>query len=569
MDIRLTADPADLRESLGSVRTIADFSKLLGITEGQLKRVTYGRGHAYREFTVKKRNGGFRQLAEPATSLKIVQQKFNQVLSAAYKPRTTTHGYVSNRSIATNAQVHAGRRWVLNIDLKDFFPSIHFGRVRGALQKRPFEFPPNVAAVAAQLCCRDGALPQGAPTSPIISNIVCARLDGELERLAQRLRCKYSRYADDITLSSDDYVMPVELVSSEATSGELVIGPMLLNVITTNGFEINPAKLRLRGRNQRQEVTGLTVNDFPNVRKDYIRRVRAMLYSWRTQGELAAEAMHFQVDSKDRAPHRRPRFRQIVKGNIDFLAMVRGNDDPTYRKLLTEYAALVPGFVVRPENRRKRNHLQSYRDAIWALESFEGEREGTAFELYGFGLVTCAHVVLDKDKNVCTDLLAFQPGRVNAQYAVRIQKIDIDRDLAVLEFDAPPGFVLTPRFGTVLRNQAPIRIAGFPEPNPGMRLWEVHGRIAQYRPHLVRPQYIVDCPIVGGASGAPVFDDLGSVIGVASVGAATFREAARGVTDDGKPIRFGVIPIDSLLALADREVALHAIPHGTENDGSS
>src|SRR5690606_8958560 len=132
------------------------------------------------------------KLSIPTESLKIIQQKLNQVLQLVYKPKLSTHGFVNNRSIVTNADAHIKKkkhRYILNVDIKDFFPSINFGRVRGMFMAPPYNQPEHVATVLAQICCSNNELPQGAPTSPIVSNMICAQMDSQLQQLAKPHRC--------------------------------------------------------------------------------------------------------------------------------------------------------------------------------------------------------------------------------------------------------------------------------------------------------------------------------------------------------------------------------------------
>ena len=148
-------------------------------------------------FTIPKASGEKRTIAVPPPVLMAWQRRFCEYLTASYVPKPSVHGFTKGRSICSNASEHVGRRLILNIDLRDFFPSIHFGRVRGLFASHPFNFSNVVASTLAQLCTREGELLQGAPTSPIISNLICRRLDTDLWRLTRSLGCKYTRYADD------------------------------------------------------------------------------------------------------------------------------------------------------------------------------------------------------------------------------------------------------------------------------------------------------------------------------------------------------------------------------------
>lgn len=555
MALRLTATADELRRRFSSLQTLSDLANLLEISQTQLRRYSYGRGRQYRTFAVKKRRGGERKLQEPSSGLKVVQQKLNQIFTAVYDPPASVHGFVPNQSIATNANVHRRQTWVLNIDLKDFFPTINFGRVRGMLMARPYSLPRGVATVIAQLCCHDNALPQGAPTSPVVSNMVCAKLDAYLDRLGRRYRCRYSRYADDITLSCSRGTFPEGLASLDRAGSPSVslAGPLLAAVIEANGFEVNVQKVRLRRSHERQEVTGLTANAFPNVQRSFVRRIRAMLHAWEKFGHDEAGAHHFgRHDTKDRGPHAAPEFRRVVNGHLDFLAMVRGNDHVAYRRLLEHYARLDGRYTMRPAVRVRRNHLRTHRDAIWVLECWDPFfSQGTAFELKGVGLVTCAHVVLDDEgAPTARDLVAYQPRAEGIKIPVRVVAHDRDSDLAILEFDAPSGIEFVPKYAPRLEAGERVRATGFPNYGPGSTLIEAEGSVVGHHEHIGSPRYLVNCPIVSGASGGPVFDASSAVVGVASQGEETLERAVRGLT-----VKFGVIPIGLLRCLPNRGIA--------------
>ena len=119
-----------------------------------------------------------------------------------YKTKPAAHGFVLDKNVATNAKGHVKKKYVFNIDLENFFDQIHFGRVRGMLMKPPYNLGEEAALVISQIACYKGKLPQGAPTSPILTNMVCAPLDTQLTKLAKKYNLQYSRYADDITFST-------------------------------------------------------------------------------------------------------------------------------------------------------------------------------------------------------------------------------------------------------------------------------------------------------------------------------------------------------------------------------
>jgi len=320
-----------------------DVAKLLELSYGRLVyhlyRVPYQ--SRYTEFTIAKRSGGARLICAPATALKIIQQKLNTVLSNVYRVKPSVFGYAAGRSIVLNAQEHRKQRWVLNIDLENFFPSINFGRVRGLFMGKPYNLPANVATVLAQICCYKNSIPQGAPTSPIISNMICAKMDSELQRLAGSNRCFYTRYADDITLSTSVKVFPPKL-AFESDDGEAHVGADLLEVIETNGFHVNPRKIRLQPKHRRQQVTGLIVNATVNVRRSYRRQVRAMLHAWEKHGLAKAdEEFRAKYDRKHRNPKLEPpAFKQVLKGKIEFFRTVRGGKNSTFIGFIAKFRQL-------------------------------------------------------------------------------------------------------------------------------------------------------------------------------------------------------------------------------------
>lgn len=189
--------------SFRSMRTEADVATFLGVTVKALRYFLYStRRPVYKRFSLVKKSGGTRSIAVPPAEVAGFQARLLGCMTPMAPPKSSCHGFAIGRSVASNARSHVGKNLVLNFDVKDFFPSINFGRVRGIFGAHPFGFPPTVATVLAQICCAQTVLPQGAATSPILANLVCRGLDNDLSRLARRHRCTYTRYADDITFST-------------------------------------------------------------------------------------------------------------------------------------------------------------------------------------------------------------------------------------------------------------------------------------------------------------------------------------------------------------------------------
>ena len=263
---------------LAALKAASSLNALADLLDFRPKAVSYiiykiSSASKYTTFEIPKRSGGQRTIKAPTDKLKNLQRRLADLLQDCQheieKARDledrTAHGFKRGRSIVTNARQHRDRRWVLNLDLEDFFPSINFGRVRGFLIKnRDFALNEKVATVIAQIACHDNTLPQGSPCSPVISNLVAHVLDMRLVKLANKFGCTYSRYADDLTFSTSKKEFPAEIAKpfgDEPPDAHLwVPGEALEDVITRSGFAINSKKTRFMYRTSRQEVTGLTVN---------------------------------------------------------------------------------------------------------------------------------------------------------------------------------------------------------------------------------------------------------------------------------------------------------------------
>jgi RNA-directed DNA polymerase len=287
----------------------------------------------YFNFQIPKKNGGTRNICSPNEDLKNLQSKLNVYLQAMYyysKPKCV-HGFVyspysgsAKNYIVTNAQEHCNKKHVLNMDIKDFFPSISAKQVCEALVNEPFNMSDEVAVIIALLGTYKKALPTGAPTSPILSNIVCIKMDKQLEEFCLKSGLTYTRYADDLTFSSNE-VIKQEIIQD------------LKGIINASGFKLNEKKFRLISSKGKQVVTGLVVNKKVNVDRKYIRRLRAMLHSWSKMGVELAAAKHFKARALN--PEDVAKFVRKLHGQIGFVGQVRGNSDTVYLRLNKKFEA--------------------------------------------------------------------------------------------------------------------------------------------------------------------------------------------------------------------------------------
>lgn len=315
------------------------------------------RNSRYRSFPMKKKSGGERIIDVPEPSLRWIQRSLLHVFSLIVQPHKCAHGFVPERSIISHAEIHVNRRWLFVTDIKEFFPSIHWGRVFAMLQQTPFNASADMARIIANLATYNGHLPQGAPTSPFLANSICWRMDHKLYRWAQGQRCRYSRYADDLAFSTD-----------RAVFGQMD-WQQLEDIVRSEGFEINEAKRRLVSRGFRQVLTGLVVNGRrPDVPREVGKNLRALLHNviahgWESQlhrGSLFAESESYhsyrsrtlpltelrRVERKQSSEHllinpaalsKRaldvPTFQKVVQGKLAYLAHIKGEDSLSFQSL--------------------------------------------------------------------------------------------------------------------------------------------------------------------------------------------------------------------------------------------
>lgn len=309
----------------------------------------------YQTFKIRKKSGSFRTIHAPCDGLKAILKCLNFVLQSIHTPHKNAMGFVPGKSIVDNARNHVDQNYVYNLDLKDFFPSVDQARVRGRLMVAPFhlnttEERKKLCSIIAILCCNrmeverwdkteniwatktENVLPQGAPTSPTVTNIICERMDIQLTKLAALFNCKYSRYADDITFSSMHNVYQ--------KGGEFVTS--LVEIIQAQNFHIQETKTRLQKRGYKQEVTGLIVNEKVNVDQRYVKELRHWLYLWERYGyDKALELFLVKYNkSKGHAKLGNAKLENVLWGKLEYLKMVKGEKNDMYLGLKGRYEKL-------------------------------------------------------------------------------------------------------------------------------------------------------------------------------------------------------------------------------------
>ncbi|MCF8011867.1 MAG: trypsin-like peptidase domain-containing protein, partial [Clostridiales bacterium] len=525
----LRADDSTLIEKFIALQSRKEVADLLEIDVKTLIYFLYRRKDKdnYKIFYLRKRSGKERTICAPINSLKIIQRKLNYILSLIYKPKPSAHGFIVERSILTNAQAHLKNNNMLNVDILDFFPNINFGRVRGMFMANPYNIPPEPATVLAQICSCNNQLPQGAPTSPIISNMICAQLDSQLQKLAKKHSCTYTRYGDDLSFSTWQYKFPKEL-GYKTKTGEVIVGISLEKIIRQNGFKHNKDKVTLKSRKSRLSVTGLIVNEIPNVPRKFVRQIRAMLHSWEKDGLIKAEQIHLnKYRYKQKNPKAfQPKFSNIVRGKINYIRMIKGEENPVYQKLASKFNDLNGGGFPKYYH----NLREELEAAVWIIEGEGGTNQGTGFMLEGFGMITCAHVLTKS-------MEAFRCNDYGNKFPVEIISYDNENDVAVLKIKGNENYhYLRVGDSDEIDVGSEIKLSGFPNYNIGDSIYIDDGKVTLCRKSLGRTRYLISARIVKGNSGGPVLNKNNEVIGIAAKGAPCFE-------DKNMDEKFEVIPI--------------------------
>ncbi len=285
-------------EKLQKCSTLSDLALLLGYKPQSLSYILFKTldKNKYTISEIPKKSGGIRVIKAPNPKLKLLQKHLadflykceKQLIYNSLHKKAVSHGFKKELSIVTNAYNHRNKKYVFNIDLEDFFPSIHFGRVRGYfLKNKNFLLHKDIATLIAQIACHDNELPQGSPCSPVISNFIGHILDIRMLQLAKKAKCTYSRYVDDLTFSTNKKIFP-SLIAEQLTGTEdqWKASDTLIKEIERAMFKINEKKTSMQYKTNRQVTTGLVVNEKVNIKNEYYRKARAMCHSLFTTDEF-------------------------------------------------------------------------------------------------------------------------------------------------------------------------------------------------------------------------------------------------------------------------------------------
>lgn len=561
----------DKKIQFQNLKTFNDIAVMLNITSGFLKKILIdNKLKNYKEFQIPKKNGQFRTIHKPSKNLMIIQSKFKEVLSVSFTPHVKAHGFVAEKDFLTNATQHVKKRYILNIDIEDFFHNITFRRIRHMFLAY-FKFNNIVASTLANICCHpDGFLPQGAPTSPIISNLISKSLDKELTHLAKRIGLThYSRYADDITFSTYNIEFPKQLAFKNS-EGVIELSEGLIQIFQLQGFSINSSKTRLQSNKVRQEVTGITVNQKLNINRRYIKNVRAMLHSIESDDKFPSTSLaEFtkKYNLKLSKTKNTNKMFNIIRGKITHIGFVKGTSNDVYINLAKRFNLIVEEkgikvtalkiprskkemytkntFIIVPSKNAngKDNDAVCFKDG--AMEMV-GYGQGTGFYLKDIGLITNFHVVefiieYLQEGYVYNKDFYIEYHSSNLTESSRFAKIGYynkEKDIAILIPEKNHYITDGFSFNCNLYDNSSLSLIGFPEHEHGTDIRLEEGKLSRVRNTKNQKRYEITPTVFAGNSGGPVINSHDEVIGV----------AVRGATEKGI-VPSEIIPISNIIDL--------------------
>ncbi|MBD8235020.1 trypsin-like peptidase domain-containing protein [Pseudomonas fluorescens] len=530
-------------------KSVDELAALLGTTYGKIRYFYYlhPTSESYSTFEIKKKSGGVREISAPSDKLKTLQGRLKVLLSEIYEPKKYVTGFVNGKSIVVNAKPHARKKFVFNLDLQDFFPSITFARVRGLLISKPYSLDSSVATVISHLVTVNGKLPQGGPCSPVISNMICSSLDRKLKTLAVKNRAEYTRYADDITFSFYDDLEYVASDIVQVLKGDELpnhyfakCGRSLERLVIDAGFKVNYLKVRLQGRYERQVVTGLVVNKKPNVNRQYVRKTGAMIHSIEIKGLEEARRIHSEKIIKQEKKSGRGKDEEIkvppveahIQGRLLFLKQVVGLESQVYRRLALRFNLLglkyrVPlGISKNKFSEDFRKFTKWYDSKCWVVEvegEIRGEFEcgqGSGFMISDQVLVTCSHV-LDLKGVKLDEATVYQASSRSKNYKANLLYRDDHRDIALLKISADKSeFDYFDLEALVLADVGDeVSILGFPKDKLGAQSAGNQTAFVRNKFPMSGVSFVeVDKELYAGNSGGPVLNQDSRVVGIVGIG---------------------------------------------------
>lgn len=332
-----------LHYGLPVYNNVVELAQNLGVDLATLRYLLYNRKvskiNHYHTFSIAKKSGGTRIISAPKRQLKAIQTAVLENILNRIPVTDSAHGFIKERSILTNAQPHIAKDIVINVDLKNFFPTISYKRVKGLFKS--FGYSEQLSVILALTCTQsetdkvelDGItyyvqkgerfLPQGSPASPAISNLLVYKMDKRIEGLAAKLGFTYSRYADDLSFSASK--------EKEENISKLLY--FLKKICESEGFTVHPRKTHIMRKGNLQKVTGIVVNEKQNIERSQLRRFRALLHNIETNGW------------KEQQWGKSENIVSSIEGYISFVCMVNPEKGAAFRK---QYERIVQKYTLPP-----------------------------------------------------------------------------------------------------------------------------------------------------------------------------------------------------------------------------
>lgn len=533
-----------------SLKTRADIACLLGIPLRDLTMLAFGDIVKYRSFDIsKKTKGQTRTIHAPFGYLKKVQREllpFFEEVYEANNPPIGVYGFRKDRNIADNAKSHVRQHAVINIDLKDFFPTIGAERIRGLFLAEPFSFPAEVADTLTNLVCHCGSLPQGAPTSPTLSNYICKRMDKQLLSYANLNKLVYTRYADDISFSSSS---PRAISNCfPEVDGRLTIDPFIVSCIEKNGFEINEGKTHIAVRSARQMVTGIVVNEKCNFKRQDYRELRVLFRNWELGGAgyAAEEYAAYDRSRSSKVLDEEGRGSELalkkhIRGRLDYFTMIteaNGGPSVPLLKLWTQYNKQTREFV--PYSLPEASVFKTKCSYSFVGDSAQGVdlycAEGSAFKISDNRFATCWHCLADEHVGFVNEGACVDVECEGMSHQVALSSLVGDRQIDVATMEMPVGMermpILPVDYDYVPQLGETVWAYGYADGKRPLRC--INARVVEVYDgaRMLR----VDRPFIQGMSGGPVLNSRHRVIGIVTHGSAPHDYAY-----DGEFIRIATI----------------------------
>lgn len=529
----------DTKKAFLKMQTRDDVANLLGINERSLRYFLFKvrPEKMYNTFTVPKRKGGVRTIHAPNIKLRNIQRKLAHTLTCVYDPKICAYGFIEGRNNIDNSIKHTKMSVVLNIDLKDFFEQIHFGRVRGMFLKPPYKLGEEAATTIAQIACLNGKLPQGAPSSPILSNMICIPLDNSLMSLAKSCGCTYTRYADDISISTHKKAFPLEIAFEDEDG--IHIGKKLARILAKHSFTVNPEKITLRTRCQHQEVTGLTVNEFPNLKRSYTKNLRSILHHCAIDGIYETAKTYIEKGFCDNSailavkddPKKEEMinnwFLSVLKGKILYIRQVKGEGNMTYLSFAEQLNVIFGEEILDVSQMDSLNTLIEANIFILENDDIDSYAQGSGFYLDGVGIITSYHVVENNGFFAVRKWKDEITSRI-ATIGISLNAVSFDKTIDYAVFNAPleidTRYVLKLGDSRNLKVGDSVTVIGYPNHVDGSSPYRQMCTITSEKPFLGAPFFTVSGRIIHGASGGVVLNTKNEAIGIIKGGVATLAE---------------------------------------------